>query len=115
MAILFYDHLIDWERLHTSVRLMQIEDEEIEEVLEHLEETIHTEVFILIFELLPKERHEDFLDQFHAAPYNPTHLTYLHTHVGPHAEHRIKQRSSELIDELILSLLEDDTAQESNE
>lgn len=101
MANVFYDHLIDWQKIDSALISMDLSKEERLEVLELLEESLHTEVLIVICTHIPKERHEEFIEKFHEAPHHPSHLTYLQTHGTADIEAQIRLRTLEVIEEFL--------------
>ena len=104
MATLFYDHLIDWHRLEEVLRTIDLESEEREEVWEHTEHILHTEIFIVLVTHLPVAKHEEFVQLFHAAPHAETHLEFLKKH-GADIEEKVRRKSSEIIDEVLKELI----------
>lgn len=104
MAHLFYDHLVEWKKLDDVLLSLELDKEERMTLLELAEESIHTEVLILIFEELPREHHEEFLLAFHAAPHDVMHVMYLRGKGIDDIEHRIHLRALEIIEDLIESI-----------
>jgi hypothetical protein len=105
MAKLFYDHLITWEKLTRSLDTLGAEGHDRIELIEVIEESLHTEILIVILEHLPQEKHEEFLEQFHAAPHDEIHIDFINIHGHPNIEEKIKKRSDEHIEEILLDLL----------
>ncbi len=105
MAKLFYDHLITWEKLTRSLDTLGAAGEERLEIIEIIEESLHTEILIVILTHLPREQHEVFLDRFHAAPHDASHLDFIKSHGHTDIEDKIRSRSAELIEEIILDLI----------
>ena len=108
MATLFYDHLIDWQKLSNAVEALQLDSEDKSEVWEEIEHTIHTEVLIIFVKHLPPEKHEEFVERFHAKPYNSEHLEFVKTYAAmldPQAN--IEQAVREHLTVVIQGVLED--------
>lgn len=105
MAKLFYDHLIIWEKLTRSLDTLGADGEERLQIIEIIEESLHTEILIVVLEHLPREKHEEFLDLFHAAPHDESHLAYIKKHGHTDIEEKIRKKSDELIEEIILDLI----------
>lgn len=97
----FYDHLIPWQRVDAYIRNLSLSPEERLEIVEIIEETIHTEVLIIIFENLPSEKRESWLVKFHAAPHDTTHLHFLCNHAHPQIEMKIKVHINAVLDKLL--------------
>lgn len=104
MATLFYDHLIDWGKLDQALNALELDKNTYIEYWEHIEHVLHTEVVMVLINHLPEERHEEFLDRFHATPHDNQHLHYLASHGKGDVEMGIRIRSDELINELLKDL-----------
>lgn len=105
MATLFYDHLIDWPKLMTALDEFDIDRHDRLEILEHAEHIIHTEVLMVIVHHLPAEKHDQFLEQFHAKPHSDMHILFLRLHAHGDFETAVRQKSNELIAEIVRELL----------
>jgi hypothetical protein len=105
MAKIFYDDLIAWKTLAVAVEALGLTKEEQLEFSEHLEHIIHTEVLAIIIEFLPPEKHEEFVERFHAAPHDEQHFFYIAKHAPAQNlsqfQDTIRRRSNEIIAELI--------------
>lgn len=104
MATVFYDHLIDWESLEKALAMLELDREIQHQYLDEIEHTVHTEVLTVITEHLPEEHHEDFLERFHAAPHDPSHLHYIVSHGHPDVELAIQAKANQVIAEIIVEL-----------
>jgi hypothetical protein len=107
MSTLFYDHLIDWKQLTTTLDELGIDGDERIEVLEQIEHLIHSEVMIVFVTYLPAVRHHEFIERFHAAPYDSAHLDFVNTHSGTQIEVIVRQRASKVIQEILAELTDD--------
>lgn len=67
---LFYDHLIVIEEI-TAVAGND------PKLLDLVDQTLQNEILDVIFTYLPREKHEEFLTKFHAAPHNRALMQYL--------------------------------------
>lgn len=67
---LFYDHLIVIEEI-TAVAGND------PKLLDLVDQTLQNEILDVIFTYLPREKHEEFLTKFHAAPHNMALMQYL--------------------------------------
>lgn len=76
MSKVFYDHLIVIEDLEDKLRGVE-DTEEKEELHRLIDEMIHHRVLGCILDHLPREHHEEFLEKFHAAPYDDSLIDYL--------------------------------------
>lgn len=77
MAKIFYDHLTLVEEVVVELDKYQLSDDEKEELVRIVDENMHTEVLHTILTLLPKEKHEKFLRDFHSSPGEIRHLEFL--------------------------------------
>ena len=104
MATLFYDHLIDWQRLEDAFARLELEPEERAELWEHAEHTLHTEVIMVFVSHLPKEKHEEFITRFHAAPFDSSHLHFVVSHTTSDVDSAVKERANAVINEMLAEL-----------
>ncbi len=101
MAIVFYDHLIDWSKLEQKLDELALDKELRLEYTEHIEHSLHTEILMVIIGHLPPHKHEEFLDRFHAAPHDIQHLHFLVTHGRGDVETAIQTRANEVLNEIL--------------
>jgi hypothetical protein len=107
MAKIFYDHLVAWDTLVKALDELELSSEERWEVVAHFEQIIHTEILMVIIDKLPAHKHDEFLDRFHAAPYDEEHFIYLKAHLGEGVdiETLIQKKSQDLLTQLITDVL----------
>lgn len=101
MSHVFYDHLLPWEKINAFLLSLDISSEERHELLELIEEALHTEVLTVICTYLPREKHEEFIVLFHEEPHHEKHMHYLREHASSDVRIHIKSRSEEIVDELL--------------
>lgn len=101
MSKIFYDHLIDWKKVDTLLKDLDITGEERLELIQHIDDMVHSEVLGTILTHLPEEKHEDFIDRFHKAPHHDQHLDFLKNHATIEIESHIQQRGNEVISEVV--------------
>jgi hypothetical protein len=77
MSKLFYDHLIVIEEITAVLDAHKLEPEERAKILELMDATLQNEILDVIFTYLPREKHEEFLEKFHAAPHDRRLMQYL--------------------------------------
>ncbi len=87
MANLFYDHLLIFEEVIAVVGKDK-------QALELIDATLQHEILDVIFSYLPREKHEEFLQKFHAAPGDPKLLHYLQEHTAINIELAILDRAN---------------------
>lgn len=104
MATVFYDHLIPWEKVETFLLEIQPTPEEKWELIEIIEETVHTEVLTIVLSHIPESTHEEFLDRFHTAPHAEEHLVFIKTHSGISLEEILPGKMQQFLDEVLAEL-----------
>jgi hypothetical protein len=67
---LFYDHLIIIEEIIAVAGNDP-------KLLDLVDQTLQNEILDVIFTYLPREKHEEFLEKFHAAPHDARLMQYL--------------------------------------
>lgn len=102
MSKLFYDHLIVLEDLEKEIKRVSQNQEEKEELWKIVDETIHHKALGCIFENLPKEHHQEFLEKFHTKPYDETLMDYLKGKIGENFEELLRQELGNFAYELLL-------------
>ena len=102
MSKIFYDHLIIIEDLEDVVKSHE-EPEEREEMHRLIDEMIHHRVLGCILDQLPREYHEEFLEKFHAAPYDESLVNYLQEKTPQEVdiEEKIREEVAKLKKELL--------------
>lgn len=108
MATLFYDHLINWEKMTQSLDSLGVFGDERLELVEVIEESLHTEILIIILSQLPKEKHEAYIERFHAAPYDTDHFYFIDSHSQSNISELIREHSERFFDEMISDFLTSD-------
>jgi hypothetical protein len=77
MSKVFYDHLIVFEDLEVEIKEVAKTSEEREELWQIVDEIIHHKVLGCVFDKLPQEYHDEFLNKFHKAPYDDGIIAYI--------------------------------------
>lgn len=73
----FYDHIILIEDVFMEIEELDISEAEKTQAKKLVDDIMHQKVLLSIFDLLPKEHHEEFLKRFSAAPYDLELLKFL--------------------------------------
>lgn len=107
MAHIFYDHLINWQKLHQNLNTLGLSGEERIELVELIEESLHTEILILILDQLPKELHDEYVERFSLAPHDPAHFIFISLHCRVSIDELIRVQSDAFFDELIDDFLQE--------
>ena len=63
MSKLFYDHLVNIEEIIIVLSEYDISEDDRQQILSTIDETIHHHVLDIIFTHLPREHHEEFLEK----------------------------------------------------
>lgn len=77
MSKLFYDHLIVIEEIVAVLDEHRLPPRDRAKILELMDATLQNEILDVIFTYLPREKHEEFLEKFHAAPHDTGLMQYL--------------------------------------
>ncbi|OGM28571.1 hypothetical protein A2962_03080 [Candidatus Woesebacteria bacterium RIFCSPLOWO2_01_FULL_39_61] len=101
MSKIFYDHLIIIEEIDFIIRNAAESSEEKEELWKLVDEIIHHRILERILNRLPEKRHKEFLERFHLAPHDESHILYLQEKTGEDIEKIIKKEVNELEKELL--------------
>lgn len=91
MAKVFYDHLIKFEEVTKVLGEYELDAVEMEEIVRIADETIHVSVIDVILTHLPKDKHEQFLIQFHDKPHSEFLVAYLEKEAHPEIQRKITE------------------------
>jgi hypothetical protein len=97
MNKLFYDHLINLQKIQSKLDTYGLSEKEKKELLRIVDATIHHEVMNVILSHLPRKHHEEFLEQFTHHPHDKKHLTYLQEKIEVNIEGKILSVVEEVI------------------
>lgn len=105
MSKIFFDHLIELNRIEVIIRNSTSSKEEQEELWQLVEEIVHTKVLHLILDKLPRDHHNEFLEEFTNAPHDEMHIHFLNDKTGEDIEVIIQGEMQSLEEEIIRELL----------
>lgn len=92
MSKLFFDHLLELEKIEKEIKKAAKTPEEREELWLLVDEIVHHKVLECILDKLPRTHHEEFLEIFHKFPHNEEIVFgYLKTKIGDNVESLVKQ------------------------
>lgn len=94
MSKLFYDHLIVIEEIVAVLDQHKLKPGERTKILELMDATLQHEILDVILTYLPREKHEEFLKKFHAAPRNMALMQYLKNNSPVNIELAILDRAN---------------------
>lgn len=104
MSRIFYDHLIILEEIDYVIRGSVEAPEEKEELWNLVDEMIHHRVLGCILDKLPEKHHKEFLEKFHSAPNDESHINYLNEKIGGGIEKIIQDEIKILSNEILREL-----------
>jgi hypothetical protein len=97
MSKIFYDHLLDLDKVENTVKKAASSHEERMELWQLIDEIIHHRVMGCILDYLPGVHHEEFLQKFSEGPHDEKLLDYL--------KEKIKEDIVALIKEVVAALV----------
>ena len=100
MSKLFWDHLIAFETLELDIKQVINAPEELDEMRNLIDEILHHRILGIIFDHLPEEHHEEFLNLFHKAPFDTKLINYINKKSGKDIEAVIKMEADLILTEL---------------
>jgi hypothetical protein len=101
MSSLFFDQLINLDKINKSIKKASSTKEEEIELWEIVDETIHHQVLVCVLENLPKKHHQQFLDMFDQNPADETILDFLQKNTKQDISSAIKKTLDTLCLEII--------------
>lgn len=94
MSKLFYDHLIIIEEIVAVLDQHKLNAKDRAKILDVMDATLQNEILDVIFTYLPREKHEEFLEKFHAAPHDRRLMQYLKDNTPVNMELAILDRAN---------------------
>lgn len=104
MTNVFYDHLIKLEQIDLVIKQSVSSKEEQEELWQLVEDMIHHKVIHIILDELPREHHNEFLEEFTKAPHDEMHIHFLKDKTGKDIETIIREELQRLEEETLREL-----------
>lgn len=96
MNKLFYDHLIVIEEITAVLSEHKLKPAEKAKLLALMDATLQHEILDVILTYLPREKHEEFLTKFRAAPHDTKLLQYLNDTAAVNIELAILDRANKI-------------------
>src|SRR3989344_1159782 len=90
MSKIFYDKLVNLEKVERQIKKVVNDHDEKHELWRIIDELIHHRIFLCIFDNLPKDKHDEFLEKFKKSPFDDRLLNYLTKEVKKDIEVLIK-------------------------
>ena len=104
MAKIFYDHLVAIEDIVVELDKHELHLEEREELISLADQTLHHHVLDVILTHLPKDKHPEFLEKFHATPHDEKLLEYLKKEIEEDIEMKIKEEAKKVKKEILAEI-----------
>ncbi len=105
MSKVFFDHLIEFDKLHSFLKKLDIDIEEKEELWALIDEIIHHRIVGCILDKLPENHHENFLNDLFQKPYSEELLDAVDKNtdgdMSEHIKNEMKKIESEIIEEIM--------------
>lgn len=96
MSKVFFDHLIVLEEVEGHINKATETSEEKEELWRIVDEIIHHRVLGCIFDHLPHEHHDEFLNKIHERPHDEENISYLNEKIESDVKELIRKEISKL-------------------
>lgn len=104
MTRIFYDHLITLTKIELVVKQSAQSKEEQEELWQLVEDMVHHKVMHILLDHLPREHHNEFLEEFSKAPHDERHIHFLNDKSGKDIETIIQDELKHLEEETLNEL-----------
>lgn len=102
MSKVFYDHLLELEKIDKQIKKIAKTKEEREEIWSIIDEIVHHKAIGCVLDKLPRENHDEFLEMFHSSPHDEDRIFgYLKEKVGNNVEEILKLELGNLAFELL--------------
>lgn len=102
MSKIFYDHLLDLEKLDKKIKEVASSQEEREEIWGLVDEIIHHRALGCILDRLSPEHHPEFLEMFHDHPHDEDLLfSYLEEKIDKNIRELLRIEMGDLAIELL--------------
>jgi hypothetical protein len=103
MSKLFFDSLVNLEKIDRHIKSISETSDEREELWRLVDEIVHHKVMGVILSNLPRNNHVEFLEIYHASPYDEFKIfEYLNIRIGENIKDLIIQElgiaESEILD-----------------
>jgi len=101
MSRIFYDHLIDLDKVESRIKKIAKTEEERHELYHLIDDIVHHRVLGSIFKELPEGDHKEFVKELKARPHDKKLITYLQDKVVHDVEEFIMTEIHSLAKELL--------------
>jgi len=101
MSKLFFDHLVNLEKIEKKIKKVARTPEEREEIFHLVDEIIHHRIVGCVLDKLPNKHHKGFRKKFVKRPYDDGIIHYLQEKISEDVEEFIKKEVDEIGKELM--------------
>lgn len=105
MSSLFFDSLVDLSDIDKEIKSLAETEEERHELWHIVDEIVHHRVLGCVLGHLPHECHHEFLERFHAAPYDRTLIDYINDQIDEKIEDLIGDEMGGLKKEILQAII----------
>lgn len=106
MSKLFFDHLVVFNKVDIVIKKSVNSSDEKEELWRVVDELVQSHVLTSILEKLPCEHHSDFLEKYHACPFDEDLINYLNEKIDENIEDTIRNGIRFLEEEILKEIEE---------
>jgi len=106
MSKVFYDHLVDLDKVEKKIKKIAKTNEEREELYNLVDEIMHHRVLGCVLDRLPRGHHEEFLEEFVKRPHDANLMHYLKDKIADDVEDFLKEEIHTLAMELLAIVAE---------
>ena len=108
MSKLYYDHLLDLEKVERKINKIAKSRQEREEIHKLVDDIVHHRIMGCVLDKLDSKHHEEFLSEFSRRPHDTGLIGYLGERIKEDVEGFIRHEIHLLTDEL-LAIIHDKT------
>lgn len=101
MSKVFYDHLLEFDKLEKELKKHVKSSEEREEIYGIIDEIVHHRVVGCILDRLPKDHHKEFIRKFSDKPHDTNLFLYLKDKITDDVEHFLREEIYIIGEELL--------------
>ncbi len=105
MSKLFFDHILELDELESSLRDIVETEGERHELWHIIDDIIHHEVLGCIFDHLPYDYHDEFLEKFHESPYDEGLLVFVDEKIDGDITSLINERINSIAQEILQEIV----------
>lgn len=106
MSRIFFDHLLNFEELQTLIGEVVASEEERHELMSLIDEIIHHRVLKCVFDHLPYDHHEEFLQMLHENPGDHLLIHFVNTRASIDLENILINKLENISKDLLASVSE---------